>query len=263
VNGELSVPRRWTPRWLLAVALACVAAIAVGVLNLRAFTPARAVDPVAAGTSTPAAGQSNSSPHIGSPSEMSPPAPPTLPGGASAPALAGIDVFDYTSGAVDPSQERRWARAALAADALRLLSIRLARPDIAARLFAPGTPAAATDGLLPLVERLAADGRPVALTGAPRWTSVGVYRLEPTQKAAFALLGVQVGDDALLVSELGPVTVWDGEVSATIVPAVGSLNLLLPGQEVRDPQLGDIWRASYAVECRAGDPEVSVLCTGD
>jgi hypothetical protein len=253
------------PRWLLGVALACALATAVGALNLRALIAERTLDPTVAGApARPAAGGGGSAAIvIPSPAASSSPSRLLLPSALpSPPSLAGLEVFDYTSGAVDPSLERLWAQAALNSDSLRLLSIRLARADIAMQLFVPGSPVVATDGLLPLVRRLAADGRPVVLTGTPRWLSIGVYRLEPEQKAAFARLGVRVGDDALMLSELGPVTVSDGEFSTTIVPGDNSLNMLMPGTEVHDPQLGDLWQAAYTVECRAGDPEVSLLCTG-
>jgi hypothetical protein len=251
------------PRWLLGIALACAAATAVGALNLRALTAGRALDPTTVAGRPAVGGGSSAATLPPSPDASSSPPRLLLPGAfPSPPSLTGVEVFDYTSGAVDASLERRWARAALNSDGLRLLSIRLARADLAAQLFVPGSLAVATAGLLTLVQRLATDGRPVVLTGTPRWISVGIYHLEPVQKAAFARLGVRVGDDALMLSELGPVTVSDGEVSATVVPGDDSLNLLMPGTDVHDPQLGDLWQAAYVVECHAGDPEVSLLCTG-
>lgn len=198
-----------------------------------------------------------------SPTARSSPSAPALPlPVGTAPPLDGVTVFDYTGGAIDPSVERHWAQAALMFDRLRIESVRLASLDAAMGLFAAGSSAADTGGLVPLVQRLAAEHRPVTVTGSPRWLSVGVQRLTAAQRDEFARLGAQVGEYAVMLSESGPVVASNGALTVTVVPGDVSLNLLIPGALVHDARLGEFWQATYVIDCRAGSPEVSLLCTG-
>jgi len=191
------------------------------------------------------------------------PAPPA-PVPVVSPSLDGVQVFDYTGGAVPPAVERQWAMAALRSDALRLYSVATARLDVATALFAPSVhgQGVATAGLLPLVEQLAAAGRSVTMSGTAGYVAVGVYALEPAQRTAFTQRGFPVPLYAVMLTITGPVTASNGHLTAALAPADGALNVLLPGELIHDPWLGDIWRASYAQQCSVGDPATSLLCTG-
>lgn len=242
---------------MLAAVGACTIAIGVGLLNLHALTTGSHPANGATSRATDAAHAAMS------PTARSSPSPPALPLFSSeVPSLDGVTVFDYTGGSVDPSVERQWAQAALMFDRLRIESLRLASPVAAAGLFAPGSSSASTDGLVPLVQRLAAEHRAVTVTGSPRWLSVGVERLTEAQRVEFVRLGAQVGEYAMLLSESGPVVVSNGALAVTVVPADVSLNLLIPGALVHDARFGELWQATYVVDCRVGSPEVSLLCTG-
>ncbi len=241
---------------MVAAAGACTIAIGVGLLNLHALTTGS--QPAEGATSRADATQAAMSPIA-----RIAPSPPALPLPASeVPSLDGVTVFDYTGGSVDPSVERQWAQAALMFDRLRIESLRLASPVAAAGLFAPGFSPGATDGLVPLVQRLAAEHRAVTVTGSPRWLSVGVERLTEAQRAEFVRLGAQVGEYAVMLSESGPLEVSNGALAVTVIPADVSLNLLMPGALVHDARFGEFWQAAYVVDCHAGNPEVSLLCTG-
>lgn len=184
------------------------------------------------------------------------------------PTGADFNLFDYTNGAIDTTTQKQWAQAALRSERWREYAIANHRSDILKKLATSTSFGASDKDLAAFLDKAVAQNHAVTVTGAPQYGAVSIYKLNTTQKVAFAKLGVSIDDEyAIVLTMQGPVTATVvGDTAATPVSVVPKqVNYFMPGSVVSDPDLGDIWLRSYRVACgvASGDLTLSQICFGE